>query len=365
VSLQVHPAHQAIERLSGLRVLVGNTPMLVIDCTYRGETRRIFAKAENLNFTGSIKDRMALHILRRAYERGQLEPGGLIIEATSGNTGISFSALGRALGHPVTIFMPDWMSDERKRLIASFGATVRLVSHEEGGFLGSIALAESLAKETPGAFLPRQFANEENCAAHELSTGPEIWAQIRSRGLVPDAFVAGVGTGGTIMGVGHFLRSRNPDIRLHPVEPANSPTLSTGYKVGKHRIQGISDEFIPAIVKLDELGPVLAIDDGDAILMAQRLAAELGLGVGISSGANFLAALQAQDALGPDATVVTVFSDSNKKYLSTDLMRSEAVKDGFLSPDVELLRFRALNRMCDACFDPTDPDGAPVHLGRA
>ena len=363
--LQVHPAHAALERLAGLRNLVGNTPMLVVDCMYRGQVRRIYAKAENLNFTGSIKDRMALHILRRAYEGGQLQPGGLIIEATSGNTGISFSALGRALGHPVTIFMPDWMSEERKRLIASFGATVRLVSHDEGGFLGSIALSEALAAATPGAFLPRQFANEQNCAAHELSTGPEIWAQVRSRGVIPDAFVAGVGTGGTIMGVGTYLRALNPDIRLHPVEPANSPTLSTGCKVGKHRIQGVSDEFIPAIVKLDELGEVLSVDDGDAIVMAQRLASELGLGVGISSGANFLAALQAQDALSSDATVVTVFSDSNKKYLSTDLMRTEPVKAGFQSPDVKLLRFRALNRMCDACFDPTDPDGAPVHLARA
>ncbi|MEK6612793.1 MAG: cysteine synthase family protein [Gemmatimonadota bacterium] len=363
--LPVHPAPAALERLQGLRLLVGNTPMLAIDCQWRGRARRIYAKAENLNFTGSIKDRMALHILQRAYQTGQLAPGALIIEATSGNTGISFSAVGRALGHPVTIFMPDWMSEERKRLIQSFGASVRLVSHEEGGFLGSIAQSEALAAATPGAFLPRQFANDENCAAHELSTGPEIWAQVRARGLLPDAFIAGVGTGGTIMGVGRFLRAHHPGIRVHPVEPANSPTLSTGHKVGRHRIQGISDEFIPAIVHLGELDSILAIEDGDAIIMAQRLASELGIGVGISSGANFLAALQAQDALGDDATVVTVFSDSNKKYLSTDLMREEPVRDDFLSPDVKLVKFRALNRMCDACFDPTDPDGAPVHLGRA
>lgn len=365
VLLSPHPSAAALERLQGLRILVGNTPLLAIDCEWHGRTRRIYAKAENLNFTGSIKDRMALHILRRAYELGQLAPGALIIEATSGNTGISFSAIGRALGHPVTIFMPDWMSEERKRLIGSFGAEVRLVSHAEGGFLGSIALSESLANSTPGAFLPRQFANTENCAAHEATTGPEIWAQVRARDLVPDAFVAGVGTGGTIMGVGRYLRARNADIRLYPVEPANSPTLTTGYKVGRHRIQGISDEFIPAIVRLDELDRVIAIDDGDSIIMAQRLASELGIGVGISSGANFLAALQAHEELGGDATVVTVFSDSNKKYLTTDLLREEPVRDGFLSPGVKLLKFRALNRMCDACFDPTDPDGAPVHLSRA
>ncbi len=364
MTLQVHPVQPAIDRVKGLRNLVGNTPILVIDCEFRGRARRIYAKAEHLNFTGSIKDRMAAHILRRGYETELLQPGALIIEATSGNTGIAFSAIGRALGHPVVIFMPDWMSDERKRLIRSFGAEVRLVSHAEGGFLGSIKLSEELAAQTPGAFLPRQFANDENCAAHELSTGPEIWAQIRARGLVPDAFVAGVGTGGTIMGTGRYLRARNPDIRLFPMEPSNSPTLTTGFKVGKHRIQGISDEFIPAIVKLDELDRVVAVDDGDSIIMAQRLASELGIGVGISSGANLLAALQVQDEMGGDATVVTVLSDDNKKYLSTDLMHEEPVKDGFLSSEIKLVKFRALNRMCDACFDPTDPDGAPVSLAR-
>lgn len=364
MTLQVLPIQPAIDRVKGLRNLIGNTPMLAIDVEFRGRGRRIYAKAEHLNFTGSIKDRMAAHIIRRGYETGRLEPGATIIEATSGNTGIAFSAVGRALGHPVVIFMPDWMSEERKRLIRSFGAQVRLVTHEEGGFLGSIRLSEELAAKTPGAFLPRQFDNEENCAAHEQTTGPEIWAQVRARGLMPDAFVAGVGTGGTIMGTGRYLRARNPHMQLFPVEPANSPTLSTGHKVGKHRIQGISDEFIPAIVKLDRLDHVVAIDDGDAIIMAQRLATELGIGVGISSGCNLLAALRVQEEMGDDATVVTVLSDDNKKYLSTDLMHEEPVQDGFLSSEVRLLRFRALNRMCDACFDPTDPDGAPVHLAR-
>src|SRR6476619_5956453 len=149
-------------RINGLRVLTGNTPLLAIDCEVFGRRRTVYAKAENLNFTGSIKDRMALHIIRRAFETGALQPGGRIIEATSGNTGISFAALGRALGHPVTIFMPEWMSEERKALIRSFGAMVRLVSAAEGGFLGSIRLAEELANETPDAFLPRQFANEQN-----------------------------------------------------------------------------------------------------------------------------------------------------------------------------------------------------------
>lgn len=343
------------QTLRTLSRLVGYTPLLALDMRYRGEARRIFAKAENFNFTGSIKDRMALHILRKAHESGALSPGAPIAEATSGNTGISFSALGRALGHPVTIFMPDWMSQERKDLIRSFGAQVRLVSIAEGGFLGSIRLSEAWAAETPGAFLPCQFANEANVEAHSITTGPEIWAQLASEGLKPAAFVAGVGTGGTVMGVGQFLKKMDPSIRVHPVEPANSPTLHTGHKVGKHRIQGISDEFIPAIVKLDQLDEILAVDDGDAILMAQKLA-DHGLGVGISSGANFLAALQAQDRLGKDAVVVTVFSDSNKKYLSTDLMREEPVKTGFQSPEVELMGIGLAIRVCELCLEQGQTD---------
>jgi len=336
-------------RIRGLRVLTGNTPLLAIDCEVFGQPRTIYAKAENLNFTGSIKDRMALHILRRGYETQALEPGGRIIEATSGNTGISFAALGRALGHPVTIFMPEWMSEERKALIRSFGATVRLVSAEEGGFLGSIRLAEELAQETPGSFLPRQFANQDNVDAHATTTGPEIWEQLRGHGITPDAFVAGVGTGGTIMGVGQFLRQMNPAVGLYPVEPASSPTLTTGHKVGKHRIQGVSDEFIPPIVDLTTLDKVIAVDDGDAILMAQRLAADLGLGVGISSGANFLAALEVQRRTGLDSVVVTVFPDSNKKYMTSGLLDYEPARPGYVSPHVRLVAFRAVNRVCGSC----------------
>jgi cysteine synthase len=341
-------------RFQGLGNLIGNTPLLAVQYAYRGQKRTIHAKAENLNMTGSIKDRMALHILRHGYLSGRLTPGAPIAEATSGNTGIAFSAVGRALGHPVTIFMPDWMSQERKDLIRSLGAEIRLVSREEGGFLGAIRMSQDYARATPGAFLPRQFENADNVAAHEQTTGPEIWWQLRFHGLLPDAFVAGVGTGGTVMGVGRFLRKMRPAVRVHPLEPANSPTLSTGHKVGKHRIQGISDDFIPAIVDLGALSPVVSVDDGDSILMAQKLAHELGLGVGISSGANFLGAVAVQNELGPDAVVVTVFPDDNKKYLSTDLLRHEPRKDGFLAPDVSLLACRAYKRVCHTCCDPTD-----------
>ena len=336
-------------RLRSLRHLVGNTPLLAIDTAVRGRPVRVFAKAENFNLTGSIKDRMALGILTRGYATGSLRPGGPIFEATSGNTGIAISGLGRALGHPVTIFMPDWMSRERIDLIRSLGARIRLVGAAEGGFLGSIRMAEEAAAAAPGSFLPRQFSNQDNVTAHEETTGPEIWYQLRDHGLRPDAVVAGVGTGGTIMGVGRFLRRKNPEVKLFPLEPASSPTLSTGHKVGKHRIQGISDEFIPSIVDLSFLDDVIAVDDGDGIIMAQRLAAELGLGVGISSGANFLGALKAAEILGEGAVVVTVFCDDNKKYLSTDLLREEPVRDGFLSSDVRLDGFTAFRRDCLVC----------------
>ena len=338
--------------LQGLSTLIGNTPLLAIDFRLRGSPRTAYAKAENLNMTGSVKDRMALHILRKARADGRLEPDAPIFEATSGNTGISIAAIGRALGHPVTIFIPDWMSTERIDLIRALGATVRLVSRAEGGFVGSIKLAEELAARTPGAFLPQQFANEDNSEAHTKTTGPEIWWQLESMDLAPDAFVAGVGTGGTVMGVGHYLKIMGSHAKVHPLEPANSPTLSMGRQVGHHRIQGISDEFVPPIVDLGVLDDVLSVMDGDAILMAQQISSRLGLGVGISSGANFLGAVLAQDMLGPDAVVVTLFPDSNKKYLSTDLLRKEPVRKGYLTPEIELVGFRATGRVCRMCSTP-------------
>jgi cysteine synthase A len=344
-------------RIQGLKALVGNTPLLAVDVEFRGRPRVVWAKAEHLNLTGSVKDRMALHILERAYERGTLRPGSRIVEATSGNTGIAFAGIGRALGHPVTIFMPDWMSRERMDLLRALGAEIRLVSHEDGGFVGSIAQAERLAAETPGAFLPRQFSNEDNVEAHYATTGPEIFWQLAFRGATPDALVAGVGTGGTIMGAGRFLRERAGDVRVHPLEPSSSPTLRVGRRVGSHRIQGVSDEFIPSIVDLDWLDDIVDVDDGDAIRMAQKLARELGLGVGISSGANFLGALAVQEELGADAVVVTLFPDDNKKYLSTDLMRDEPVRGGFLSEAVRLLGFRASRRVCRTCCDPAECAG--------
>ncbi|MGL1894490.1 MAG: cysteine synthase family protein [Spirochaetaceae bacterium] len=333
----------------GISNLIGNTPLLEITFKYKGELRKIFAKAENYNLTGSIKDRMAMHILKKAYYSGAIKPGDRIIEATSGNTGIAFSAIGRFLGHPVTIFMPDWMSKERINLIKSYGADIVLVSKEQGGFRGSIEMANKMAEELGDAFRPQQFDNLDNSDAHYSTTGPEISKQLEAQSMVPDAFVAGVGTGGTVMGVGKYLKEQNNNIKIYPLEPSNSPTLTTGHKVGSHRIQGISDEFIPSIVELDKLDDIICVDDGDAVIMAQKLAFNLGLGVGISSGANFIGALIAGEKLGSNKIVTTVFSDDNKKYLSTDLAGTEPVKEGFYSTDIELLSVNSLHRVCEIC----------------
>jgi cysteine synthase A len=332
----------ADHQIDDVLALVGGTPLLEIHYRFDGAPRRLYAKYESMSMTGSTKDRMAAHILRRAYARGDLRPGDTIVEATSGNTGISFSALGRALGHPVRIFMPDWMSKERVQLIVSLGAEVVPVSRGDGGFLGSIARAEQEARSNPRVFLPRQFETDANPEAHELGTGPEITFQLGRMGRHVHAFVAGVGTGGTVMGVGRHLRRIDPSVRVHPLEPANSPTLRTGEKHGEHRIQGISDEFVPPVVHLDELDRIVDVWDGDAILMAQYLCRQLGLAVGISSGANVLGAMELVEELGPEATVVTMLPDSNKKYLSTDLCRHESVLPEYRTPRVELLRFRAI-----------------------
>lgn len=324
------------KRFDGISGMISDTPLLEIHFLLKGQKRRIFAKAEAFNLTGSIKDRVAYYILKKAYETGAIHPEDKIAEATSGNTGISFSAVGRYLGHDVIIYMPDWMSKERINLMQSYGAQVRLVSKEEGGFLGSIAMTEKLAAQG-GVFLPRQFSNEDNAEAHYLMTGTEIVRQLAALGLQADGVVAGVGTGGTVMGIGRRLRESNPDCQVYPLEPLNSPTISTGYKVGKHRIQGISDEFVPDILKMSEVNDVISVDDTDSIIMSQMLARVLGIGVGISSGANFIGCIMAQEKLGPDSIIATVFADDNKKYLSTDYSEEQTMKEHYISHDVQLL----------------------------
>ena len=337
-------AHSLDERFESLQYLIGDTPLVEIRARWKGVECRVFAKHEAGSFTGSIKDRMALHILRQAHAHGEVQPGACIIEASSGNTGIAIAGIGRALGHPVRIYMPDWMSKERLLLMEGMGAEVVGVSKEQGGFVGSIAMAEAEAERRSDAFLPRQFANQANTEAHRLTTGPELLVQMRDAGFEPAAFVAGVGTGGTVMGVGAYLRDHVDGVKVHPLEPANSPTMRTGTRVGTHRIQGISDEFVPEIVDLEGLDEIVDVWDGDAILMAQRLAAQLGLALGISSGANLLGALQVAAGLGDGASVATVFPDCNKKYLSTDLCREEPVREEYMTPSVELLGVSILPR---------------------
>jgi cysteine synthase A len=338
-----HPDTQ--RKFERLWNMIGNTPMIEIRYSYKGTLRSVYAKCEHYNLTGSIKDRMALYILEKAYRQGAIKPGDRIVEATSGNTGISFAAIGRAFGHPVTIIMPDWLSRERRAIIRSLGADINLVSKKQGGFLGCIERSLDMAGQDPDIFLPKQFDNCSNVEAHQKTTAVEIWLQLETIGLKPDAFVAGVGTGGTVMGLNNFLKLKDPGIKVHPLQPRESPTLSTGFKSGSHRIQGISDEFIPQIVELDKLDKIISVSDGDSILMAQKLAKKLGLAVGISSGANLLGAIQAQEKLGENSVVVTVFSDSNKKYLSTDLLKEEPVRPGYISSEVELLEYIPLNKI--------------------
>ncbi|MEL7197707.1 MAG: cysteine synthase family protein [Pseudomonadota bacterium] len=318
-----------------LEHLVGNTPLVQISLRYQGCDLTVFAKAEMYNYTGSIKDRMAITILKRAIEKGSLRPGQRIVEATSGSSGIALAAIARVLGHPITIFMPDWVSAERIALLKSYGADLGLVSKRDGGF--PAALSKALALEQQGAFWSRQFSNRDNSQAHYDGTGPELWAQVTGQDAHLGAFVAGVGTGGTVMGVGRFLKEQDPAIAVHPMEPAQSRVLSTGRKTGSHRIQGLFDEFVPDLVALDELDPVISVDDGDAILMAQKLCAQLGLGVGISSGANMIAAIKVAMARTDGKAVATIFCDSLLRYLSTDLCKNECAKPDSITPHVEIV----------------------------
>ena len=332
--------------LEKLDQMIGNTPMVGIHYQYKGKKGIVYAKCEHYNLSGSIKDRMAWYIYKNAYKNGEITPDSVVVEATSGNGGISFAAIGRVLGHEIRIIMPDWLSQERMLLLKSFGAELILVSKEEGGFLRSIQISQEMAAKDSKVFLPCQFSNCNNTIANEETTGFEIVQQLKKHGLSPDVFVAGVGTGGTVVGVGNAIRAVNKQAKIHPLEPEESPTLTTGHKVGSHRIQGLSDEFIPDIIRphLNTLDTIIQVSDGDSILMAQKLASSLGLAVGISSGANLLGAIKLQEKYGYDTVVTTVFADCNKKYLSTDLTKQEPVRPHYLSPEVELTHFLPMER---------------------
>ena len=301
-----------------LTALVGNTPLLEITLKYRGELRRVYAKAEYYNLSGSIKDRVAYYILKKAYETGAIRKGDYIAEATSGNTGIAFSAMGAALGNPVVIYMPDWMSTERRNLIRSYGAEVRLVSAEQGGFLGSIAMSEDFGKQN-GVFLPRQFSNEDNAEAHFETTGAEIIDQLAKIGKVADAVVAGVGTGGTVSGTGAAIKKHFPNAYVVAVEPATSAVLS-GNPSGPHKIQGIGAGFVPKNFNRTVVDEILPVGNDEALATGRALAKEEGLLVGISSGAAaYAASVLAQRPEFAGKNIVVLLPDTGERYLSTAL----------------------------------------------
>lgn len=307
--------------------LIGNTPMIKINTKYNGKVTSVFAKLEYYNYTGSIKDRLANYIIKESYKNGMLKKGMPIVEATSGNTGIAFAALGAYYGHPVHIFMPDWASVERINIMKLYGAKVYLVSKEDGGFKEAIKRADELALEING-FRPDQFNNSMNIDAHYNGTGKEI---VESLDKI-DAFVSGIGTGGTLIGIAKKLKEKFKNIKIVALEPKQLPILSKGITEGIHKIEGIGDDFIPNIVDRDVIDDVVTIDDRDAINMARILARKFGLGVGISSGANLIASV-----LTGEDNVVTIFADDFKKYLSTDLVKDIDLDDGLISNKIEIL----------------------------
>lgn len=315
--------------------LIGNTPMIKINYKYKDEIKHIYTKLEYYNLTGSIKDRMAYYIIKKSYESGDLRKGMPIIEATSGNTGISFSAIGAYFGNPVYIFMPDWVSSERKRIMEMFGATVTLISKEDGGFTKCIELGDNLSKSING-FRPNQFDNLDNIEAHYLTTGKEIVDKLARI----NGFVSGIGTGGTLIGIGKRLKEVNPNTVICALEPDDMPLLSSGKIFGSHKIDGIGDDFIPSIVDRNKIDAVIAINDDDAINMSRLLGKKLGLGVGISSGANMLGAILLNEKIG--GNIVTVFPDCNKKYLSTDLSKDIDINKVFVSNKIELISYEVI-----------------------
>ena len=314
--------------------LVGNTPMIKIDYVYEGKKGSIYSKIEYYNYSGSIKDRIVLYIIEKEKERGNLKDGQPIIEVTSGNTGIAFSALGALFGHEVHIFMPDWVSLERRQLIQMYGAKVHLVSREEGGFKKALELVDEFAEEI-GAYKSLQFDNELNVEAQYNTTGQEIIDTL------PDvnAFVSGIGTGGTLTGVGKRLKDYNPDAKVFVLEPSTLSILKMGMDEGSHMIEGIGDDFIPGIVDENLIDDIVLIHDYDAINMSKRIAREFGLGIGISSGANFLASVLMDN---DDLKIATVFPDDNKKYITTKLSEPIDEDPELVSNKVKLIGFEVV-----------------------
>lgn len=292
--------------------VIGNTPLLELKRLGRAP---IFAKAEYLNPGGSIKDRVALHLIGEAEKEGRLRPGMTLIEATSGNTGIGVAFVGVHKGYRVVIVMPEDMSSERRKIIRAFGGELVFTPAAES-LTGSIRRVQALAAENEDAFVVGQFDNPRNPEIHYLTTGPEIWRQMEGQ---VGAFVAGVGSGGTLGGVGKYLKEQDRRIRVVAVEPANAAAL-LGHEPGLHQIQGIGDGFVPAVLDTSLIDEVITVTDEDAVRTARLLAAREGALVGTSSGANVWAAQQLSDRTGAGVNVATVLPDRAERYFSTSLI---------------------------------------------
>lgn len=301
--------------------LVGATPMVRLSRLRHLEGLRatIWAKMETANPGGSVKDRICRAMIEEAERDGRLRPGGTILEPTSGNTGIGLALVAAVKRYALVLTMPDTMSAERRELLRAYGARLELTP-DTGGMHAAIRRAEELHAEHPDWFMPQQFDNPANPEAHRRTTGPEILAQLPQI----DAFVAGVGTGGTITGVGQVLRAARPRVHIAAVEPAASPVLSGGAP-GIHHLQGIGAGFVPAVLDTTIYDEVIPIDDGEAAAYTRALARDEGLLVGISSGANCAAAVRVARKLGPGATVCTIFCDAGERYLTTGLFHAEGI----------------------------------------
>ena len=299
--------------VSSLTELIGNTPLVKLKNIVADTSASVLAKLELFNPGGSVKDRICLSMIEDAEEKGKLRRGSVIIEPTSGNTGIGLAMIGAAKGYKVILTMPETMSVERRYILRSYGAQIVLTPGIEG-MSGAIKKAEELLKQSKEAFMPQQFNNPANPDAHRRTTALEIWEQTEGR---VDAFVAGVGTGGTITGVGEVLKDKNPNIKIYAIEPETSAVLS-GCKPGPHKIQGIGAGFVPGVLNKGIIDEVIQVSDDNSFNMSKKLAKEEALFVGISSGAAAVAALSVAGRLGKGKNVVTVFPDTGERYFSME-----------------------------------------------
>lgn len=293
--------------------LIGNTPLVRLNRLSEPRTATIYAKVESFNPGGSVKDRICLNMINEAERAGRLKPGSTIVEPTSGNTGIGLALVAAVRGYKLILVMPESMSMERASLLSSYGAQLVLTAAWEG-MRGSIKEAENILAQNPSYFMPDQFSNPANPAMHRVTTAPEIWDALGGK---VDAFVAAVGTGGTITGCGEVLKQRNPNVRVVAVEPAGSPVLSGG-EPGPHKIQGIGAGFIPKVLNRKLLDGVITVTDDEAYQTSKLLAKKEGLLVGISSGANVFAAQKVARELGPGKHVVTILCDTGERYISIE-----------------------------------------------